>query len=168
MCQPFHFLAFFSCRCCFFLYVVFPLLQRGLKCGPFVWVMLMCWGNECINFISTWPQSNNYQSRCVTSNHVQICQLIIKILFWGTWIWHESPREKKREEKVNAFQWPRLGACCWTQWGWLGIVDLLARFLHVDSSHSGLIRPTTNSRGLAGARSIQEGLIIKKRRSRTA
>lgn len=36
-------------------------------------------------------------------------------------------------------------------------------FLHVDSSHSGLI--TTNSRGLAGAWSIQEGVILKKRRS---
>lgn len=74
-------------------------LQRGLKCGPFVWVMLICWGNECINFISTWPQSNNYQSRCVTSNHVKICQLIIKILFWGTWIWHESPREGRKKKK---------------------------------------------------------------------
>lgn len=48
-----------------------------------------------------------------------------------------------------------------------GIVGLLARFfLHVDSSHSGLI--TANSRGLAGARSIQEVVIIKKRRSRAA
>lgn len=38
-------------------------------------------GDEFINFISTRPQSNNYQSRCVRSNHVQICQLITKILF---------------------------------------------------------------------------------------
>lgn len=36
-----------------------------------------------------------------------------------------------------------------------------ARCLHVDSSHSGLI--SRNSRGLAGARSVQEGVIIKKR-----
>ena len=50
--------------------------------------------------------------------------------------------------------------------GGRGIVGLLARFLHVDSSHSGLI--TANSKGLAGARSIQEGVIIKKRRSRAA
>lgn len=50
--------------------------------------------------------------------------------------------------------------------GGCGIVGLLARFLHVDSSHSGLI--TANSTGLAGARSIQEGVIIKKRRSRAA
>ncbi len=117
--QAISFPRFFFLLMLLFLVCCFPFLQRGLKCGPFVWVMLICWGNECINFISTWPQSNNYQSRCVTSNHVKICQLIIKILFWGTWIWHESPREKKREEKVNAFQWPRLGACCWTQWGWL-------------------------------------------------
>lgn len=70
----------------------FASTQLGLECGPFVWVMLICWGNECINFISTWPQSNNYQSRCVRSNHVKICQLIIKILFWRTWVWHELPR----------------------------------------------------------------------------
>lgn len=50
--------------------------------------------------------------------------------------------------------------------GGCGIVGLLARFLHVDSSHSGLI--TANSKGLAGARSIQEGVIIKKGRSRAA
>lgn len=50
--------------------------------------------------------------------------------------------------------------------GGCGIVGLLAQFLHVDSSHSGLI--TTNSKGLAGAWSIQEGVIIKKRRSRAA
>lgn len=45
-----------------------------------------------------------------------------------------------------------------------GVQGLVARFLHVDSSHSGLI--TTNSRGRAGAGSIQEGVIIKNRRSR--
>lgn len=50
--------------------------------------------------------------------------------------------------------------------GGCAIVGLLARFLHVDSSHSGLI--SANSKGLAGARSIQEGVIIKKRRSRAA
>lgn len=50
--------------------------------------------------------------------------------------------------------------------GGCGIVGLLARFFHVDSSHSGLI--TANSKGLAGARSIQEVVIIKKRRSRAA
>lgn len=50
--------------------------------------------------------------------------------------------------------------------GGCGIVGLLPRFLHVDSSHSGLI--TTNRRGLAGVQSIQEGVIIKKRRSRDA
>ena len=44
-----------------------------------------------------------------------------------------------------------------------GIVGLLEQFLYVDSSHSGLI--TIKNRGLAGARSIQEGVIIKKRRS---
>lgn len=47
-----------------------------------------------------------------------------------------------------------------------GIVGLLARFLHVDSSHSGLI--TANSRGLAGAGSVQEGVIISERRSGAA
>lgn len=42
--------------------------------------------------------------------------------------------------------------------GGRGIVGLLAGFLHVDSSHSGLI--TTNSRELAGAGFVQEGVII--------
>lgn len=49
--------------------------------------------------------------------------------------------------------------------GVCGVVGLLARFFsHVDSSHSGLI--TTNSRGLAAAWPIQEGVIIKEKNVR--
>lgn len=44
-----------------------------------------------------------------------------------------------------------------------GTVGPLARFLHVDSSHSGLI--ITNTRALAGAGSIQKGLIILQKRT---
>lgn len=50
--------------------------------------------------------------------------------------------------------------------GGCGIVGLLPRFLHVDSSHSGLI--TTNGRGLAGAQVSPGGrnYIEKKVQSR--
>lgn len=95
---------------------------------------------------------------------LKICRFIIKIFrAEGPSAWHKSPRERKKEgkrEDKRGRKWTHSSssgheverAASWACWR-----DFF--FKHVDSLHSALI--SVNSDRLAGAGSIQEGVIMQ-------